>query len=75
MQAEIDALQNNNTWEIVRLPEEKKLIVCKWIYKVKYKAVYEVERLKARLVAKRYNQQEGIDYQKSLSLVVKMVTD
>ncbi|XP_070015759.1 uncharacterized protein [Nicotiana sylvestris] len=59
MQAEIKALQENNTWEIVNLPEGKKPIRCKWIYKVKYKATGEVEKVKSRLVAKNYSQQEG----------------
>ncbi|XP_075112104.1 uncharacterized protein LOC142182080 [Nicotiana tabacum] len=59
IQAEINALQENNTWEIVSLPEGKKPIGCKCIYKVKYKATGEAERLKARLVAKGYSQQEG----------------
>ncbi|XP_075108852.1 uncharacterized protein LOC142180699 [Nicotiana tabacum] len=72
MQEEIKALQKNNTWEIVNLPEGKKPIGCKWIYKVKYKATSEVERLKARLIAKDYSQQEGIDYQETFSPVVKM---
>ncbi|XP_019251164.1 PREDICTED: uncharacterized protein LOC109230088 [Nicotiana attenuata] len=60
MKTEIDALQNNNTWEIVTLPEGKTPIGCKWIYKVKYKASGEIERFKARLVAKGYSQKEGM---------------
>ncbi|XP_070040261.1 uncharacterized mitochondrial protein AtMg00820-like [Nicotiana tomentosiformis] len=74
MQDEITALESNHTWDVVSLPEGKVFIGCKWIYKVKYKATEEVKRFKARLMAKRYNQQERIDYQETFSPVVKMVT-
>lgn len=74
MNAEIKALQDNHTWEIMDLPKGKKPIGCKWIFKIKYKATGEVERFKARLVAKGYSQQEGKDYQETFSPVVKMKT-
>jgi len=31
-------LLENNTWDIISLPIGKKLIACKWVYKVKYRA-------------------------------------
>jgi len=33
MQKEIQALIDNDTWEIVSLPAGKKAIDCKWVYK------------------------------------------
>lgn len=57
MKEEIQALEDNKTWEIVSLHPGKKAIGCKWMYKIKYKADGAVERFKVRLVAKGYNQQ------------------
>lgn len=33
MKNEIDALERNNTWQIVDLPRSKRAIGCRWIYK------------------------------------------
>jgi len=46
MKEEIQALEDNKTWEVVSLPKGKKAIGCKWVYKIKYKASGEIERFK-----------------------------
>ena len=74
MEAELTALELNNTWVISDLPPGKIPIDCKYVYKVKCNSDGTVERLKARLVAKGYTQQEGIDYHETFSPVAKMVT-
>lgn len=74
MHAELEALQQNNTWSMVPLPIGHKPIGCKWVYKIKYKSDGTIERYKARLVAKGYTQVEGIDYQETFSPTAKLTT-
>jgi hypothetical protein len=72
MDEEIAMLDVNATWELVVLPKDKKIIGCKWVYKVKHNADGSMSRYKARLVTKGYAQTYGIDYEKTYSPVAKM---
>lgn len=65
---------SNNTWDVVHLPEGKKPIGCKWVFKTKLKVDGSIERFKTRLVVKGFNQKYGIDYEETFSLVVEMAT-
>ncbi|KAL0342660.1 UNVERIFIED_CONTAM: Retrovirus-related Pol polyprotein from transposon RE2 [Sesamum calycinum] len=73
MKQDLDALEKNETWEVVDIPPDKKAIGSKWVYKLKLKADGSIDRYKARLVAKRYNQVEGIDYVDRFSPIAKAV--
>ncbi|XP_022014149.1 uncharacterized protein LOC110913635 [Helianthus annuus] len=46
MNKEMDALFRNNTWVLTDLPQDRKAIGCKWVYRVKYKSNGEIEGLK-----------------------------
>ncbi|GJV67222.1 ribonuclease H-like domain-containing protein [Tanacetum coccineum] len=74
MNQEMNALLRNGNWELVELPEGRKAIGSKWIYKIKFRSSGEIDRYKAILVAQGFWQKEGIDYEETFSPVVKMVT-
>lgn len=74
MQAELHALQTNNTWTLTDLPPHKTAIGCRWVYRIKYNADGSIERYKARLVAKGYTQMEGLDFLDTFSPVAKLTS-
>lgn len=74
MQEEISALNKNCTWELVPKPKNVAPVTCKRVYKLKKKTDGTIDRYKARLVARGFSQQYGLDYEETFSPVAKMVT-
>lgn len=74
MQEEIVALEQNQTWELVSKLRDVKPISCKWVYKIKHRTDGSIERHKARLVARGFSQQYGLDYDETFSPVAKLIT-
>ena len=62
MKEGLNIIEKNQTWELVSLPHDKKLIVLKGICKVKVNPNGEVIKHKARLVVKGFLQKLGVDY-------------
>ncbi|GKV30830.1 hypothetical protein SLEP1_g39605 [Rubroshorea leprosula] len=52
MEEEMESLHKNKTWDLVQLPEGRKAIGCRWIYKLKKDSEGNIERYKARLMIK-----------------------
>jgi hypothetical protein len=73
MKEEMDALERNKTWDLVELPKDRKVVSCKWVYKLKRGVDDKFERYKERHVEKGYSQKEGIDFHEIFSLVVNLV--
>ena len=65
---EMQAIDDNGTWDFMSLPTSKKAIGCRWMFAVKFNLDGFVARSKARLVAQGYAQTYGVDYFDTFSL-------
>jgi transposase InsO family protein len=74
MEDEMNSILKNHTWDLVSLPIGKKAISSKWVYKTKPGLNGENDRLKARLVARGFEQQYGVDFEETFAPVVKWST-
>lgn len=74
MKDEINSLNINDTWDLCKLPKDRKAIGCKWVFKVKTNEKGEIDRFKARLVAQGFSQKFGVDYDEVFAPVVKQST-
>ncbi|GKD82711.1 retrovirus-related pol polyprotein from transposon TNT 1-94 [Tanacetum coccineum] len=72
MQKELNQFVANDVWELVPNPKNMTIIGTKWVYRNKLDENGVVSRNKARLVAQGYNQQEGIDYDKTYAPVARL---
>ncbi|GKF42570.1 retrovirus-related pol polyprotein from transposon TNT 1-94 [Tanacetum coccineum] len=67
MQEELHQFDRLQFWELVDKPFGKNVINLKWLWKNKKDEDQTVIRNKARLIAKGYAQEEGIDFEKSFA--------
>ena len=72
MQEEVRSLLENHTYDLVKLPQGKKALINKWVYRLKTKNNGSQLRYKAWLVVKGFNQKKGIDFEEIFSPMVKM---
>ncbi|GJZ56460.1 retrovirus-related pol polyprotein from transposon TNT 1-94 [Tanacetum coccineum] len=72
IQEEIHEFEHLEVWELVPHPDKVMVITLKWIYKVKLDELGGILKHKARLVAHRYRQEEGIDFEESFAPVARL---
>jgi hypothetical protein len=62
MRDELDSLQAKGVYEVTALPSGHKPIDLRWVFSYKLRPDGGVERYKARLIAKGFTQQHGVDF-------------
>jgi hypothetical protein len=71
MQEEYNSLLKNQTWDLVLLPSDMKLVICRWVYRTKKATNGKVSRYKEILVTKGFQQIHGIEYDETFSPVTR----
>ncbi|GKA99874.1 copia protein, partial [Tanacetum coccineum] len=72
MQEELLQFKLQEVWTLVDLPNGKRAISTKWVFRNKKDKRGIVIKNKARLVAQGYTQEEGIDYDEVFAPVARI---
>ena len=74
MDREIDNIESKGTWVETKLPQDRKAIESRWVFAIKTNADGEIIKYKARIVAKGFSQQPGIDYEETYAPVSRLTS-
>ncbi|GJU41030.1 putative ribonuclease H-like domain-containing protein [Tanacetum coccineum] len=72
MQEELLQFKLQNVWVLCDLPDGKRVIRTKWVFRNKRDERGTIIRNKARLVAQGYRQEEGVDYDEVFAPVARI---
>jgi hypothetical protein len=72
MVKEIEAIIQNQTWELTDLPQGKRVIPLKWVFKIKRDAQGNFDKYKARIVVRGYSQIAGLDFEETFAPVIRI---
>jgi len=74
MHEKIQALCSNDTWSLIPYHPFMNVVGNQWAYRIKRHVDGSIERYKARLIARGFTQQKGIDYSETFNPVIKQST-
>jgi hypothetical protein len=72
IQKELKGLDESGTWRLVKRPPDANVVDSKWVLKIKKNAAGEIDKYKARLVARGFTQIYGVDYYETYSPVARL---
>lgn len=72
LETDITAVERNGTWELTKLPQGRKPIELKWIFKIKRDASGNIIKYKSMIVAKGYVQKHGVDFDEVFAPVTRI---
>ncbi|GJZ65633.1 retrovirus-related pol polyprotein from transposon TNT 1-94 [Tanacetum coccineum] len=72
MQEELNEFERLEVWELIPRPDKVMVITLNGIYKVKLDELGGILKIKARLVARGYRQEEGIDFEEFFALLDRL---
>lgn len=62
MKEELKSLKECGVWSLVNKPTGKNIVSNRWVYRIKREPCGNIERYRARLVARGFSQIPGVDY-------------
>lgn len=74
MKEEVDTCEETETFSLVPLPKDVKPLGSRWVHRVKLNSDGTFKCFRSRLVAKGYEQEEGVDFLETYSPVVRTAT-
>ena len=74
MKEKLSMIEKNKTWILIERPRDRKMIRVKRVYSTKLNVDGSINKNKARLVVKGYNQVFGMDYSDTFALVTRLDT-
>ena len=74
IEAELQSMRDNNVWKPAILPDDRKLVTTKWVFRPKYDIHGVIVKYKARLVARGFEQVYGKDFDETYSPVTRPVS-
>jgi len=69
---EIGRLESFGTWQLVKRPTNTNIVGCRWVFREKHDAEGKVAKYRARIVARGFTQEFGVDYEETFAPVAKL---